>query len=105
GQPRRLRRQDHRGRTGHQPARCLAVSHSPSAPMITRRSAIATLFAAAVRAESRLAPFFDGAHGAAVLVDIAARRPIAIHAPDLAGRLLVPPGSTMKPFAPSTLPD
>jgi cell division protein FtsI/penicillin-binding protein 2 len=66
--------------------------------MTTRRSAIATLFAAAARAQDRLAPFFEGAHGAAILIGAAARRPIAIHAPELAGRLLVPPGSTMKPF-------
>jgi cell division protein FtsI/penicillin-binding protein 2 len=64
-----------------------------------RRHAIAVLFAAAARAQDRLAAFFEGARGVAVLVDIAKRRPIGIHTPDSAGRLLAPPGSTIKPFA------
>jgi len=68
-----------------------------------RRHAIATLFAAAARAADRLAPPFENAHGSAVLVDMATRRPVAIHNPELAGRLLAPPGSTMKPFAISAL--
>ncbi len=41
---------------------------------------------------------FDGAHGAAVLVDRATRRPIAVHAPELAGGSAAPPGSTLKPL-------
>ena len=36
--------------------------------------------------------------GAALLVDVPSRRPIAVHAPDLAAALLVPPGSAIKPF-------
>jgi len=64
-----------------------------------RRHAIATLFAAAARAQDRIAPLFNGAHGTAVLLDIARQRPIAIHAPELAGRLVAPPGSTVKPFS------
>jgi cell division protein FtsI/penicillin-binding protein 2 len=65
-----------------------------------RRQAIATLFAAAAaRAQDPLAAFFEGVHGTALLVDTTARRAIAVHAPESAGRLIVPPGSTIKPFS------
>jgi cell division protein FtsI/penicillin-binding protein 2 len=74
--------------------------------MMLRRHAIATLFAAAgARAQDRLAPLFEGVHGTALLIDAATLRAIAVHAPDLAGRLLVPPGSTLKPFSISALLD
>src|SRR5690242_13134161 len=63
-----------------------------------RREAIAILSGAAVWAQDRLAPCFAGAHGAALLIDIPTRRPVAIHSPEIAGRLLAPPGSTLKPF-------
>jgi cell division protein FtsI/penicillin-binding protein 2 len=67
-----------------------------------RRSAVATLFAAGhwIRATSaqKLAPYFEGAHGTAVLADVASRRLIAVHAPELAGGATNPPGSTLKPF-------
>jgi cell division protein FtsI/penicillin-binding protein 2 len=42
--------------------------------------------------------FFEGAHGAMVLVDRQTRRLMAAHAPELAGRWAVPPGSTLKPL-------
>ena len=42
--------------------------------------------------------FFDGAHGAAVLVDRKTRRLIAAHAPELAAGSAAPPGSTLKPL-------
>jgi cell division protein FtsI/penicillin-binding protein 2 len=57
------------------------------------------LFAPALRGQDRLAGLFEGAHGTAILIGASTRRPIAVHAPQLAGRLLVPPGSTVKPFA------
>jgi len=41
---------------------------------------------------------FVGAGGAALLLDVRARRPIAIGGAARAGKLLVPPGSTLKPF-------
>jgi cell division protein FtsI/penicillin-binding protein 2 len=50
------------------------------------------------RAQDRLASCFGDAHGTAILLHTATRRPVAVHAPELAGRLLVPPGSTVKPF-------
>jgi cell division protein FtsI/penicillin-binding protein 2 len=49
-------------------------------------------------AQDRLASCFGDAHGTAILIDTATRRRVAVHAPELAGRLLVPPGSTVKPF-------
>jgi penicillin-binding protein A len=64
-----------------------------------RRQFLPVLFASAARAQDRLAAFFEGGHGTGILINVATRRPLAIHAPDLAGRLLVPAGSTMKPFA------
>jgi cell division protein FtsI/penicillin-binding protein 2 len=64
-----------------------------------RRHFLPTLFAAtAARAEDRLATCFGDAHGTAILLNAATRRLVAVHAPDLAGRLLAPPGSTVKPF-------
>jgi cell division protein FtsI/penicillin-binding protein 2 len=50
-----------------------------------------------VRASAR-DRFGDG-HGTAVLCDLKTRRVTAIHRPDLAGRWLIPPGSTLKPFS------
>jgi len=65
-----------------------------------RRSFLPTLFAGAACAQEpgQLAGFFEGGHGTAILIDVEKRRPVAVHAPELAGRLLVPPGSTVKPF-------
>jgi len=56
------------------------------------------LAAAPGRALDRLASCFGDAHGTAILLHTATRRPVGVHAPELAGRLLVPPGSTVKPF-------
>jgi peptidoglycan glycosyltransferase len=65
-----------------------------------RRYFLPTIFAAgAARAQDRLAAFFQDAHGTAILIQLTTRRVLAVHAPELAGRLLVPPGSTVKPFA------
>ena len=65
-----------------------------------RRSAIAALLAAArrARAGASLAPFFEGRHGAAVVLDVQSARAVAIHDPELASKLPLPPGSTLKPF-------
>lgn len=60
-----------------------------------RRHFLQILFAAA---QDRLASYFGDAHGTAILLHTATRRTVAVHAPELAGRLLVPPGSTVKPF-------
>ena len=46
----------------------------------------------------RLAQVIGDIPGAALLGDVRSRRLIAVHAPDLAGALLVPPGSAIKPF-------
>lgn len=68
-----------------------------------RRHFIPALLTAAARAQDRLAPFLEDARGAALLVDARTRRPLAEHAPEVAGRLLVPPGSTVKPFTVAAL--
>ena len=62
-----------------------------------RRHAIASLLAAGGWAKT-IDRFFDGAHGASVLVDRKTRRLIAVHAPELAGASAAPPGSTLKPL-------
>jgi peptidoglycan glycosyltransferase len=67
-----------------------------------RRHAIASLLAGAASAMDA-DRFFDGAHGAGVLVDRKSRRLIACHAPDLAGGSPAPPGSTLKPLVLHTL--
>lgn len=68
-----------------------------------RRDVIASLLAsgswARAQAGDKLGAFFPGAHGTAVLVDVQARRLLAVHAAELASRVLAPPGSTVKPFA------
>ena len=68
-----------------------------------RRDAIAAMLAAGgwapAQAGPSLAPFFQGAHGTALLVDVRSHRLIAAHAPELAASALAPPGSTVKPFA------
>jgi cell division protein FtsI/penicillin-binding protein 2 len=64
-----------------------------------RRHFLPVLIASAARAQDRLGALFEGAHGTGLLIDAATRLPVAIHAPDLASRLLVPPGSTVKPFS------
>jgi cell division protein FtsI/penicillin-binding protein 2 len=62
-----------------------------------RRHAIASLLAAGARAKG-VDRFFEGAHGASVLVDRKTRRLIAAHAPELASASAAPPGSTLKPL-------
>ena len=67
-----------------------------------RRDAVAVLLGAGARglagASKRLEEVVGDIPGAALLVDVKTRRLIAVHAPDLAGALLVPPGSVIKPF-------
>jgi cell division protein FtsI/penicillin-binding protein 2 len=68
-----------------------------------RRHAIASLLATGawtkgVAWAKGIDRFFEGAHGAAVLVDRKTRRLIAAHAPELAGGSAAPPGSTLKPL-------
>jgi peptidoglycan glycosyltransferase len=68
-----------------------------------RRNAIASLFAAGdwtrrVAWTKGVDRFFEGAHGACVLVDRKTRRLMAAHAPELAGGSAAPPGSTLKPL-------
>jgi len=66
-----------------------------------RRELLATLSVCAVgRAgtTASLEPFFASREGAAILLDVGSRRPIAIHAAAVADRFLAPPGSTLKPF-------
>jgi hypothetical protein len=67
---------------------------------MTRREAAAVLVGARALAgpRKRLAQVIGDIPGAALLVDVRSRRLIAVHAPDLAGALLVPPGSAIKPF-------
>jgi cell division protein FtsI/penicillin-binding protein 2 len=62
-----------------------------------RRHAIASLLAAGGWAKG-IDGFFEGAHGASVLVDRQTRRLIAVHSPELAGASAAPPGSTLKPL-------
>lgn len=69
---------------------------------MTRRDATALILGPAVRAfaasPARLDPIVGDIPGAALLVDIRSRALIAVHHADLAGGLLVPPGSAIKPF-------
>lgn len=50
-----------------------------------------------------LSRFFENRQGTALLVDVRARRLIAVHGSSLAARVLLPPGSTIKPFVLSAL--
>jgi peptidoglycan glycosyltransferase len=67
-----------------------------------RRHAIASLLAAGAYTKAAwpkgIDRFFEGAHGASVLVDRQTRRLIAVHSPELAGASAAPPGSTLKPL-------
>jgi cell division protein FtsI/penicillin-binding protein 2 len=67
-----------------------------------RRQAVAVLLGAGARtiacAPKNLASLIGAIPGTALLVDVRTRQIIAVHAPDLAGALLVPPGSAIKPF-------
>ncbi len=65
---------------------------------VLRREAMSVLLAAAWPGQSSsLRRYFDAANGAAVLFDVPRRRIIAAHGRP--GMQLVPPGSTIKPFA------
>jgi len=73
-----------------------------------RRHAIASLLATGAwtkeAAGTKIAGrFFDGAHGAAVLVDRRSLRLIAAHASELAAGSSAPPGSTLKPLVLNSL--
>jgi len=68
-----------------------------------RRSAIATLFATGRWARAQFGATPEDAHGAAVVVDVSTGRVISQHSPDLAQRMLAPPGSTLKPIVLGTL--
>ncbi len=73
-----------------------------------RRHAIASLLATGawtkgVAGAKNAGRFFDGAHGAAVLVDRKSLRLIAVHAPELAAGSAGPPGSTLKPLVLNSL--
>jgi cell division protein FtsI/penicillin-binding protein 2 len=69
---------------------------------MTRRHAAALLLGAGARglaaAPKKLGPVIGDIPGAALLVDVRTRALIAVHGADLAGGLLVPPGSAIKPF-------
>ena len=62
-----------------------------------RRHAIASLLAAGAWAKG-IDEYFEGGHGAAVLVDRKSRRLLATHDAQLAGAARLPPGSTLKPL-------
>jgi cell division protein FtsI/penicillin-binding protein 2 len=69
---------------------------------MTRRDAAALLLGAGARARAASPKSLDQVigdiPGAALLVDVRTRALIAVHGPELAGALLVPPGSAIKPF-------
>ena len=60
-----------------------------------RREAITALLAGALPLRAQV----DDPHTAALLVDVPTRKLIAAHAPELAAGALLPPASTIKPFA------
>jgi penicillin-binding protein 2 len=70
--------------------------------VMLRRQAIAMLLGAGARAvagpRKNLDRIAGAIPGAALLVDVRTRRLIAVSGANLAGGLLVPPGSTVKPF-------
>jgi cell division protein FtsI/penicillin-binding protein 2 len=55
--------------------------------------------------EGSLDGYMESAAGAALLIDVRARRLLGAHNPALAGESLLPPGSTLKPFALASLLD
>src|SRR5580692_6198776 len=67
---------------------------------MTRRSATALLLGARAWAGPRkpLDQVIGDIPGAALLVDVRTLTLLAVHGADLAGALLVPPGSAIKPF-------
>ena len=72
----------------------------PRHTLLSRRKLLAMLAAAhAVRSGTNLDACMGGASGSALLVDLATRRTIAAHRPEVAAAELNPPGSTIKPLA------
>ena len=69
----------------------------PPKPAPSRRELLAALLAGAARAAS-LDAFPEGERGCALLIEIAGRRLIAAHRPEIAAAELNPPGSTVKPL-------
>jgi cell division protein FtsI/penicillin-binding protein 2 len=67
-----------------------------------RRDAVAAILGAGCAARAAgpgaLGSYLEPAAGAALLVDVRARRLLGAHNPALAGESLLPPGSTLKPF-------
>ena len=70
------------------------VARGPS-----RRQAVALLLGTVAARAARLDALMDQERGCALLVDVAGRKLIAAHRPDLAASELDPPGSTVKPLA------
>lgn len=72
-----------------------------------RRQAVSLLLGSAVRISAKgsgaLDRFVDPARGCALLVDVHSRRVIASNGNPLSESILVPPGSTLKPFVLSAL--
>ncbi len=64
----------------------------------SRREALAALVAAGLARAASLDGFMEGERGCALLVEIAGRRVIAAHRPEVAAAELNPPGSTVKPL-------
>ena len=71
--------------------------------MTTRRAALAALLSAGSARAASLDDCLQGERGCALLVDIAARRLIAAHRPEVAAAELNPPGSAVKPLVLSAL--
>lgn len=71
-----------------------------NASVISRREAIASLAGLRVLAGSTrsLREIIGDIPGTGLLVDVRSRGLIAVHAPEVAGALLAPPGSAIKPF-------
>jgi penicillin-binding protein 2 len=72
-----------------------------------RRHAITTLLSTALplRAQNSLTHLVADPHAAALLIDVPTRRLLAVHGAGLAAATLLPPGSTIKPFALAALMD
>ncbi len=72
-----------------------------------RRDAVAALLAACAAARgsagTSLDRFFEAGQGAGLLLDVKARRLLAVHGAALAGRAVLSPGSVIKPFVLATL--
>jgi cell division protein FtsI/penicillin-binding protein 2 len=71
--------------------------------MLRRHFIPALLAGAASGAPDRMAALFGEAHGTALVAETQGRRLRAMHAPELAARLLAAPGSTVKPFTVAAL--